>query len=69
MLHFPVNMTKLARTRIIPVRIRVARSESTFWIPILAKIAVREAKTAENKAQTNQQVEDNIWPSFWMCNT
>jgi hypothetical protein len=38
------------------VRISVARSESTPWMPILAKIAVNAAKTADSAAQTNQPV-------------
>ena len=33
------------------VRTSVARSESTPWMPILAKIAVKAAKTAERSAQ------------------
>lgn len=36
---------------IIPVRIKVAKSESTPSMPILAKIAVMAAKIAENNAQ------------------
>jgi hypothetical protein len=36
------------------VRIAVARSEFTSFNPIFAKIAVRAAKTADNKAYTNQ---------------
>jgi hypothetical protein len=36
------------------VRMSVARSESTPAKPILAKIAVSAANTAENSAQVNQ---------------
>ena len=39
------------------VRTSVARSESTPLMPILAKIAVSAAKTAENTAQRNQLFE------------
>jgi hypothetical protein len=35
----------------ITVRIKVAKSESTPSSPILAKIAVRDAKTADRRAQ------------------
>jgi hypothetical protein len=39
-----------ANIRIITVLMAVARSESTPLMPILAKTATREAKTADNNA-------------------
>ena len=41
------------------VRIRVAKSELTFSTPILPKIAVRAANTAESAAQKGQDVSTN----------
>jgi hypothetical protein len=38
----------------MPVRTNVAKSESTPLMPILAKMAVRAAKTADRTAQKNQ---------------
>jgi hypothetical protein len=37
------------------VRMKVAKSELTFLTPILAKIAVSAANTADSSAQTCQQ--------------
>src|SRR5215475_5742870 len=42
------------------VRSRVARSESTPSRPILAKMAVRAAKTADRTAQWNQYGTDDM---------
>jgi hypothetical protein len=51
----PEKYTKTARRiTMIPVRTRVARSESTPSRPIFAKMAVSAAKTAESSAQKNQ---------------
>src|SRR5437763_16836469 len=46
--------------RLMKVRIKVAKSESTPSTPILAKIAVRAAKPADRRAQYNQTCEDDI---------
>lgn len=43
-----------AKMRITTVLMAVARLESTFFIPIFARMAVRAAKTAERKAKINQ---------------
>src|SRR5580698_2455813 len=52
--HFPLSATKAASsTNMMPVLLNVARSESTPWIPILAKIAVSAAKIADNRAQNS----------------
>jgi hypothetical protein len=37
------------------VRMKVAKSELTFSMPILAKIAVSAAKAADNSAQNGQE--------------
>ena len=48
LVHLPERATKSASTTMmIAVRTSVARSESTPWMPILAKIAVAAAKTDE----------------------
>ena len=44
------NAIDQAKIKMTTVRIAVARSVSTFLIPIFAKIAVNAAKKAENKA-------------------
>jgi hypothetical protein len=52
--HLPVPRTNAASTsRIMPVWIRVAKSESMFCNPALAKIAVKAANTADSSAQNN----------------
>lgn len=43
-----------ASTNITTVRIAVAKSVSTHWIPIFAKMAVRSAKKAESQAYIHQ---------------
>jgi hypothetical protein len=40
------------------VRMNVAKSESMFATPTFAKMAVRAAKTADNKAQTTHEAID-----------
>ncbi|MFT3964228.1 hypothetical protein [Propionivibrio sp.] len=51
----PVNPTNNdSTTMMIAVRIRVARSESTPWTPIFAKMAVSAANAAERTAQKAQ---------------
>ncbi len=53
--HLPASHTNNASGTISTmVRISVARSESTFWMPILAKIAVSAANNAESNAQKSQ---------------
>jgi hypothetical protein len=53
--NLPVASTMNVRTtRITTVRTRVAKSLSIFAMPILAKIAVSEANTAESSAQNSQ---------------
>ena len=50
--HLPAFATKAdSTTMMIAVRIRVAKSEFTPWMPILAKMAVGVAKTANKSAQ------------------
>ena len=52
LVHYPMLYTNPARaTRITHVRTSVARSESMPSKPILAKIAVSAANTADNNAQ------------------
>src|SRR4051812_11476270 len=43
-----------AASRITMVRMKVAKSELTFSMPILAKIAVSAAKPADSSAQNGQ---------------
>jgi len=45
-----MNAIDQAKTKMTTVRIAVAKSVSTFLIPIFAKMAVNAAKKADNKA-------------------
>ncbi len=61
LLHLPANQTNADSTMMMmPVRTNVARSESTPLMPILAKIAVMAANTADRTAQKNQGDELDI---------
>ena len=64
----PANQTKAeSTTMMIAVRINVARSLSTPWMPILAKIAVSAAKTADSTAQKNQLFDDAMAVPRFEC--
>ncbi len=57
--QLPWNRTiPQAKNKIMMVRMAVARLELTSFMPILAKIAVREAKKAESRANMNQLINE-----------
>src|SRR6187551_493 len=52
----PARTMSAITRRMITVRIKVAKSELMSWTPILPKMAVRAAKTADIAAQNCQAV-------------
>ncbi|OWK18758.1 hypothetical protein AJ88_01430 [Mesorhizobium amorphae CCBAU 01583] len=54
-------------TRIMTVRMKVAKSELMFSMPTLAKIAVSAANAADSSAQNCRKIRSGSlgWPREW----